>query len=322
MTTGDDMAVLLWIKSKECDDVYVYDFSNTFLYFINNKARVYVGAGSWSDDTITDICDNTWHHLSIIHDESITNTKIYIDGIEEVDSTTGNLTMAGDLEIGARSADNWFNGQIDDVKIYNYARTQAQIAWDYNKGAPIGWWGFDEATSGSADGVSLIDFSGNGNNGTGDDGGNNAGLSWGSGKVNSALDFDGTDDYVDVGDISYNINTISFWLKADSLTEDIIDLDGGTHTVQISGGNASSTGFVSPSVYVDGIEKTALDTDWHHILIMTDTVIDANDFDIGRIGTSYFDGKIDEVKVWNYVLTNDMVKEEFSGGVVRFGDVQ
>ena len=38
----------------------------------------------------------------------------------------------------------WYSGAIDNVKIYNYARSPAQIAWDYNRGAPVAHWRLDE----------------------------------------------------------------------------------------------------------------------------------------------------------------------------------
>ena len=34
----------------------------------------------------------------------------------------------------------------------------------------------------------------------------------------------------------------------------------------------------------------------------------------------YFDGKIDEVKIYNYALTEEQVKNDYNGGAVRFGE--
>ncbi len=126
-----------------------------------------------------------------------------------------------------------------------------------------------------------------------------------------------------MGDLGYNINSISFWLKQDYLNADIIDLDGGTHTVIISNGKASTTGFSSPSIYVDGsLSSNISNNGWHHVLITTDTAIDTNNMDIGRISTDYFEGQIDDVKIWNYVLTAEQVGMDYNGGsAVRFGSV-
>jgi len=35
---------------------------------------------------------------------------------------------------------------------------------------------------------------------------------------------------------------------------------------------------------------------------------------------SYFNGSIDDVKIWNYALTEEQVKNEYNGGAVRFGN--
>src|SRR5690606_37356085 len=89
------------------------------------------------------------------------------------------------------------------VKIYNYARTPAQIAYDYNRGAPVAWYRFDEC-----EGTTIKDHSGNGNNGTLNIGASGTQTSIGTcetsgawsngseGKINSSMSFDGVDDYV------------------------------------------------------------------------------------------------------------------------------
>ncbi len=42
-----------------------------------------------------------------------------------------------------------------------------------------------------------------------------------------------------------------------------------------------------------------------------------------RIGTedlddSYWNGQIDEVKIWNYLLTDEQVKQDYNSGAARF----
>ena len=70
----------------------------------------------------------------------------------------------------------------------------------------VGWWRFDEGS-----GTTVTDASGNGNNGT-----LNGGPQWVAGNFGGALEFDGTDDYVDCGsDPSLDLTTwtITFWLN-------------------------------------------------------------------------------------------------------------
>ena len=65
------------------------------------------------------------------------------------------------------------------------------------------------------------------------------------------LQFDGTNNYINSGNVG-SIKSIAFWMNPDSTTEDIVDLDGGTHTIEITAGTLSATGFSSPSLYVNG----------------------------------------------------------------------
>lgn len=195
---------------------------------------------------------------------------------------------------------------------------QTAASFGHNAGAkgadPILYLDFDEGYGGVAH-----DSSGNNNDGLlypGTTGDNTSSSSmWTKdGKVKGAMEFDGTDDWIDVGDMGTDINTIAFWIKSDSLSESIIDLDGGTHTISVSSGVISASGFSSPAIYIDGIMSQTIDTNWHHIIIKTSTAIDANNTDIGRISSNYFDGSIDEVKIWNFALTEDEIKTEYNQG--------
>lgn len=88
---------------------------------------------------------------------------------------------------------------------------QAQTA-DITTGL-VGHWKFDEGS-----GISAADSSGNGNSGTVTNG-----PTWTTGKINSALSFDGTDDYVTLGtmDVPGSAVTIAMWVKADSFSSTI-----------------------------------------------------------------------------------------------------
>lgn len=154
-----------------------------------------------------------WYHITAIFDSVSQLHKLYVNG--RLEGTTSNsygaianTNPAGVPVIGAQSdgSQPW-PGSIDDFKIYNYARTQAQVAYDYNRGRPIAWWKFDECQGGTAN-----DNTGNGNSGTitiTAAGGNTNGVgtcstatsAWGSGatgKFNGSLFFDGNGDKVTV----------------------------------------------------------------------------------------------------------------------------
>lgn len=147
---------------------------------------------------------NTWNHIEITTGTAITGSAVRFGRI----STTSLI------------------GKLDAIRFYNYARSAAQVAWDYNRGAPVGWWKFDECQ-----GTTAHDSSGNNNSGTITIGGTGtqtavgtcttSGTAWGNGatgKRNYSLNFDGTDDYVSIPDQTYlspgaGNYTMSAWIK-------------------------------------------------------------------------------------------------------------
>jgi len=108
---------------------------------------------------------NTWYFLSVTLDSSNV-AKIYVNG--NLDAT-GNPTLIAYSYLGTvigntRSAE-WFNGIIDNVRIYNTALSQTQIQEVMNENAPssglVGEWLFNEESGSTA-----IDTSGSSNTGT------------------------------------------------------------------------------------------------------------------------------------------------------------
>ncbi|GAI24224.1 unnamed protein product, partial [marine sediment metagenome] len=161
------------------------------------------------------------------------------------------------------AADHNFHGFIDEVKIYNYARTPQQIKTDYLGQAEtgtsatldisglqsalsnglVGYWKFDENT-----GYTAGNSSGTGNNGTLGDGVCTAGTcpSWSATDTfGTALKFDGTGDYVKVSDTTSldisNEITLSAWVKGQT---DISDYFG-------DGSNGSKTASSADTVVND-----------------------------------------------------------------------
>jgi glucose/arabinose dehydrogenase len=74
-----------------------------------------------------------WRHLSLTYDG--TTMRMYIDGVERGSrAQTGALTVsAGQFKIGGNAVwAEWFNGLIDEVRVYNRALTAGQITTAMN----------------------------------------------------------------------------------------------------------------------------------------------------------------------------------------------
>ena len=112
-----------------------------------------------------------WYHLAGTYDGNTIRT--YINGVERASgddaAAPGIAASACSVRIGASGGfpSRYFNGRIDDVRIWNVARTAAQIQADMNRGLAgnepglVGYWRFDEGS-----GTVANDATSNHNDGT------------------------------------------------------------------------------------------------------------------------------------------------------------
>jgi hypothetical protein len=168
---------------------------------------------------------NKWTHLALVQNGS--TVVSYVNGAFDATLLSGpqhqetaTSTLLGKFPA---SNDRFLNGQLDEVRVWNVARSQTDIQNSMHKmlsGRESGlayYYTFDQGS-----GTSLIDQSTNGQNGTLTNGpswvASNAGILPSKGN---ALDFDGTqDERVDLGNGSaWNIGTtFSFeaWVRPES----------------------------------------------------------------------------------------------------------
>src|SRR3989344_5624754 len=316
---------------------------------------------------ITNLRDNSWHHVSVVVDRDGMTTH-YIDGIvDDADNlssySASDINATEEFSIGGRDTGGSleFTGLIDDVRIYNRELSPDEIKRLYRIGATlkvnkplatgsltsglVGYWSFDGPDMA---GNTAFDRSGQGNNGTLTNGPVRA-----LGKIGQALDFDGGDDLVNAGN-SASINsldtfTLSAWIKADTLGGGslgrILNKDSGFLWYLASSGRFI---FEAARWATDGVWQTPLNTisfgTWHHVVVTYDYGSTANapkfyvdgasktptesqtpastksaDTSTLYIGNSVagvrtFDGLIDDVRIYNRVLTSDEIKRLYNLG--------
>jgi len=256
----------------------------------------------------THIKDDKWHHITCVRNGSAGN--LYIDGQFAHSATNGSLGtitttgMVKNIGKNATGAVGYFNGLIDQVRVYNYARSPAQIAYDFNGGQPTAWWRLDEC-----EGATLKDVSGNANSGTLTVGGSGsqssigtcdtAGTAWSNGKTgkfNASLNLDGTDDFASIADPASGLldaGTSDFsagaWIKTSSSSKQAIIAKGlaasGTNgagwsifkesdgQLRFNLNDGTMAGYSFPSDLDDG--------NWHHVLVT---------FSRAGVATGYVDG--------------------------------
>lgn len=91
---------------------------------------------SWGRNFASDtsLVAGNWYHIVATYDG--TNKKMYINGSwDKTVASTGNISgNSYQFNIGQRNSDDYFNGIIDEVRIYNRALTQAEVTALYNAG--------------------------------------------------------------------------------------------------------------------------------------------------------------------------------------------
>lgn len=177
----------------------------------------------------TTLSIGTWYFVSATYDRQ--NIKLYINGalnttVAETDAMVANAYAAsiGSMRITGGSYGYW-NGPIDEVRIYNRALAENEIAELYRLTAPTGvdtslkgYWSFNaqDMTSSSA-----FDRSGAGNTGTLT---NSPSIT--EGKLGQGIDVNGSNQYVSIADsASLDIGdtddlTLTGWFYRDTFTTD------------------------------------------------------------------------------------------------------
>ncbi|MFE3845705.1 LamG-like jellyroll fold domain-containing protein, partial [Thermoplasmatota archaeon] len=293
-----------------------------------------------------DLPKNNWMFLTGVFEYN-NSIRLYLNGVLQENTTDidYNLSHASDLtfHIGAScnlggSWPGYYKGLIDEVRIYNRALNETEINLLYQIYKPdtlIAYWDFNEGN-----GSIVNDSSLNENNGT------IYGASWVTGISENALSFDGIDDYVLIPDddsisIGNQNLTISTWIKPVSDQGTLLSKVEGGHNKEymlwiLPGGEIE---YKIENSYDDSDEVTTTDSpillyQWQHIAVTFEAttfttkiyhngiqqntigIIDElpltldNDLIIGDYGGVFdtpFNGIIDDIRIYNSVLTSNEI---------------
>ncbi|MFC1678136.1 DUF2341 domain-containing protein, partial [Patescibacteria group bacterium] len=367
-----------WVKRSFENDIDVShptifyteaDASNRILLFynyLNDDWEFTWDAGGTSygnvDIPANSIPKDVWTHISMTWDTAADEVKTYVNGAQEGSTDTGLGSFVGSLAdayIGVYSpSGSYYIGAIDDVRIYNYARDQKQIINDMfgadSGGSPAGgealYLKFDEGY-----GEIAHDSSISANNGTiicGEGGSITATTSMWSldGKMGRALEFDGADDYINLGDLdqleNYSAVSLAAWIKATSTSswnvivgkELIYKMDLYNGNIRFLTGNnwageiltsdkslSTNIWYHVAAVYDGSIKKLYINGRQDNNTVSSEGGLGNNTrqvsvgaYDNGSIFTMFFDGLIDEAKIYSFALTADEVKQEYNLGKLAY----
>lgn len=371
LTSG---TVGFWFKADDVGDNYqdflgvTEDVADSWweMAFDRSNNRLYVWAGGNLNN-----CDleayipftnnqTSWHHFAFTDDSS--GNAFYLDGVKTTATyTTGTSstdcffadwvsTTPGTTEYalgcwlqngstGVCENTEMYQGLLDDVRLYDYARTPAQVAWDFNRGKPVAWYKMDETGWNTTSGE-VKDSSGNGLHGTA---AGNATTT--TGKFNNAGTFNGSSDYVTISyDSKLNVPdsySLSLWIYANSFpgASNYATMlhKGGDYAMELYGTSEVNcqNGTAGENLSTNANLLTAT---WYHLVCVQDNdagtmtfyvngkqiystsaagsrSVGADNVGIGAAisgPSQYVDGKIDDVRIYNYPLNATQVRNLYN----------
>lgn len=162
--TGNDDYIVAQGTSTNNNGLHIgYRGSNqfTFAFFGNDL------------NTPNNFTSTNWHHIAVTYDNTTGDRYIYVDGNQEATDNSGSAFLGtGNLRIGHTPWGGMFSsdpyeGSIDELRIWNTARTQTEIMDNMNEcltgteAGLISYYQFEEGT-----GTTASDQTANGNDAT------------------------------------------------------------------------------------------------------------------------------------------------------------
>jgi len=137
------------------------------------------------------------------------------------------------------------------------------------------------------------------------------------GAIGTGVYLDGDDDYIQ-GLMDTGVKSVSFWVKMpDNTSQKLINMDG-TDQIETNGSDAVvATSWPNATVYVNASSGSATlseDNTWYHVVVTDSTGVDGSAFEVGRVGSTYAEMSVDDIRVFDTVLTAEKVQRLYDLG--------
>tara|TARA_R110002020_G_scaffold437992_1_gene648382 strand:- start:11557 stop:15672 length:4116 start_codon:yes stop_codon:yes gene_type:complete len=386
-TLGDNysgnLTVSMWFKADAYDDDGMFSISSfsssvgNFAISTHSSHGLIFGLNGYNWYRKYNFSDtSSWHHLACVYNTSgESSSLIYLDGSSVSTGTSGSFPADADMDfsglktiIGAYVSTSFaFDGSLANVAIHSSALTQTQIqelmfTEKYSglssdlKTNLVSWYDLGSSSN------PHNDLHGS-NNGTNNGATVNTGytssphgvvdpLNYGEVYSGRVLDFDGSNDAVDIPNSSeWNMpKTVSMWFKCDAIAtngaqvyqrDTLMGYDTVYWGIQLDSTNNKIQYYFHDGSAQTWLSDTAITIGkWHHLVVVStssnstiyldglsvgtnsltwldNTVPSLQQLKIGSYGSSSsvvrpFNGKISNVKIFNSELTQAQVQELFT----------
>lgn len=251
-TAGSQVTVEFWMEWDGTNNVMPFGFDRYDLWFQGG----FFGFNTFTNDVYgissAGLANTPVHIAAIFTDGNVTQNQLYINGVEQsISQVRGSHTNSRaqiDTEVSISGVHSLgtsykFDGTIDDVRIWNDVRTEAEINqyMNYSITTPqtdlVANYRFENIAAGAG---GVIDSSGNGNNGTlvGMTTGNQ--VTWNNSGVSNGYATGGAGN-----DVIQNVENLTGSIFADTLI-------GDSNNNIIEGGDGNDT------IYGDDISAPAI----------------------------------------------------------------
>lgn len=110
--------------------------SRAGLHLCVDTRKVYMGFFGSDTRGTTELALNTWYHLSFRYTKQTNEQALFINGVRDAASLTnssGSLQGTGEVFIGRCFGSSFFPGRIDEVRVWNHARSENEILGDKDR---------------------------------------------------------------------------------------------------------------------------------------------------------------------------------------------
>jgi hypothetical protein len=279
--------------------------------------------------------DLDWHFITATYNGSI--IKVYFDGILVLNQSFSSLSTIDNFNIGKRNDNNnYWNGLVDEVKVWKKALNESEIIELYNTNTFLNYENdlvLDLSFEDYFIPIYTPDSSGNNNHAVPFS--NIGNIISSDGVINNSFYFNGVNNYLDLGygnkiNPSSNPHSFSLWVKPNDLSSNTIFMSSG----QTGGSNNRFYIGINNGMWDMGIRNTQWDAgtisaelNWTHITVVMDgtqarmyannqltRTINYASYSFNRniyLATHdnnyWFNGNIDDVRIWNRVLTEEEI---------------